>query len=93
MLRTFCVLSTLGSTVSKAEGKLLLYLALSNTEVISKANSRMGTVLAPVLLGEHSSSYRRSKRSIVGLLIVSGDSSWWEANRLVIGAIAENFPS
>lgn len=93
MLRTFCVLSTLGSTVSKAEGKLLLYLALNNTEVISKANSRMGTVLAPVLLGEHSSSYRRSKRSIVSLLIVSGDLSWWEANRLVIGAIAENFPS
>lgn len=97
MLRTYCVLSTLGSTVGKAEGKILLYLALSNTEVIPKANSRMGTVLAAVLLpwetGEHSSSYRRSKRSVVGLLIVSGDSSRWEANRPVIGAIAENFPS
>lgn len=48
MLRTYCVLSTLGSTMGKAEGKILLYLALGNTEVISKANSRMGTVLAAV---------------------------------------------
>lgn len=83
----------LGFNSEQSRGKILPYLALSNTEVISKANSKMGTVLAAALLGEHSSSYRRSKRSIVGLLIVSGDSSWWEANSLVIGSIAENFPS
>lgn len=97
MLRTYCVLSTLGSSVSKAEGKILLYLALSNTEVICKANSRMGTVLVAVLLlweiGDQSNSCRRRKCLIVGLLIVSEDSSQWEANRRGIGIVAENFPS
>lgn len=70
-----------------------------NTEVISKANSRTGTVLVAVLLlweiGEQSNSYRRRKRSVVSLLssfralITVGSkqvrhrSSSWEFSNLI----------
>lgn len=40
----------LGLNSEQNRGDIFLYLTFSNTEVISKANSRMGTVLVIVLL-------------------------------------------